>query len=116
MIDCLLSAQCENVKKWVSGSIPPESSMKITAGAGRLMQQSNPRRPRGRRHRRHHDATLTIWSRLPIRIGVLENHLYFLKLKCTNCHDEFPSPVGISRDMEVEGIKGRALSRSPLHP
>jgi hypothetical protein len=55
-------------------------------------------------------TALTYWHRLLSRIGVLENHLYFLKLKCTNCHDEFPTAVGISRDMEVEGIKGRAYS------
>jgi len=53
-------------------------------------------------------TALTHLLRLLSRIGVLENHLYFLKLKCTNCHDEFPTAVGISRDMEVEGIKGKA--------
>mmetsp|Transcript_37699 Transcript_37699/g.96347 ORF Transcript_37699/g.96347 Transcript_37699/m.96347 type:complete len:167 (-) Transcript_37699:30-530(-) len=44
------------------------------------------------------------------KIGVKSDHLYFLKLKCTNCHDDFPSAVGVSRDMVVEGIKGASVN------
>ncbi len=37
---------------------------------------------------------------------MLRDHTYFLKFKCTNCHDEFPNAIGVSREMEVEGIRG----------
>jgi len=46
------------------------------------------------------------------RISVPEDHTFFLKLQCTTCRSDFPNAVGVSSDMVVEGIRGKA----PLRP
>ena len=44
------------------------------------------------------------------KIGVPKDHTFFVKLRCVNCNDITPSAVGISRDMEVEGIRGASVN------
>ena len=40
------------------------------------------------------------------KISVPRDHTFFLRLTCTTCRSEFPNAVGVSSDMNVEGIKG----------
>jgi hypothetical protein len=44
------------------------------------------------------------------KLGVPADHTFFIKLRCVNCNDISPSAVGISRDMEVEGIRGASVN------
>ncbi len=44
------------------------------------------------------------------KLGVPANHTFFIKLRCINCSEITPSAVGISRDMEVEGIRGASVN------
>mmetsp|Transcript_32279 Transcript_32279/g.86109 ORF Transcript_32279/g.86109 Transcript_32279/m.86109 type:complete len:165 (+) Transcript_32279:3-497(+) len=44
------------------------------------------------------------------KIGVPRDHTFFIKLRCVNCNDITPSAVGISRDMEVEGVRGASVN------
>ena len=44
------------------------------------------------------------------KLGVPRDHTFFVKLRCITCNDISPSAVGISRDMEVEGIRGASVN------
>ena len=44
------------------------------------------------------------------KFGVPEDHTFFLRLRCLNCSDVSPNAVGISREMEVEGIRGASVN------
>jgi hypothetical protein len=50
------------------------------------------------------------------KLGVQSNHTFFIKLRCINCSDITPSAVGISRDMEVEGIRGASVNMQVCTP
>ncbi len=44
------------------------------------------------------------------KLGVPSNHTFFIKLRCLNCNDITPNAIGISREMEVEGIRGASVN------
>jgi hypothetical protein len=44
------------------------------------------------------------------KLGVPANHTFFVKLRCVNCNDITPNAIGVSRDMEVEGIRGASVN------
>jgi hypothetical protein len=50
------------------------------------------------------------------KISVSQDHAFFLHLRCTNCHETFPSAVGVSKGMSVEGIRGASVNLQVRHP
>ena len=44
------------------------------------------------------------------RIIVPSDHVFFVRLRCTNCHEEHPKPVAICRDMAADGIRGASVN------
>ena len=44
------------------------------------------------------------------RIVVPEDHTFFLRLRCANCHEEPPRAVAVSREMTVDGVRGASVN------
>ncbi|KAJ1496123.1 hypothetical protein T484DRAFT_1924170 [Baffinella frigidus] len=38
------------------------------------------------------------------------DHTWFVRLRCTQCQDETPNAIGLSRDMTVDGVRGASVT------
>eukprot|EP00286_Rhodomonas_abbreviata_P006720 CAMPEP_0181323614 /NCGR_PEP_ID=MMETSP1101-20121128/19890_1 /TAXON_ID=46948 /ORGANISM="Rhodomonas abbreviata, Strain Caron Lab Isolate" /LENGTH=161 /DNA_ID=CAMNT_0023431675 /DNA_START=118 /DNA_END=603 /DNA_ORIENTATION=+ len=56
------------------------------------------------------DLLLSVEAENVGKIGVEAGHAFFLRLRCTQCQEDSPNAVGVSREMKVEGIRGASVN------